>query len=181
MKKDDMLPFKGMIGIDIPFENGYSISLLKWESTPTKYGAFSQVWVFDPAGHKICYIDPAEAEELFHKYHSFDTVVPASLTWEWKSADALEVVVNNGDLKVEVTTAQSFIGRALNMILKTPLRGLLKNKGKTETDMAYCHQSDILHFVTAAKLYTGKSGSAALQKGKQSVISVGTHYLEDYR
>ena len=178
--KTNMLPFKGMLSIDIPMNNGFKISLLKWESTPTKYNAFSEIWITDNQERKTCYIDPGEAKEIFDIYHSFDEVVPVKLHWTFKNKNELEVTVESMKIKISLTTRQSTIERMVNLILGTCLKGIFRKSGRTETNMSFNHQPHKVELIESAVIEFGQNVSARLVSDSRCMISWCTHYLEEY-
>ncbi len=179
--KTNMLPFKGMLCINIPMNNGFNISLLNWESTPTKYNAFSQIWIENEEHRKTCYIDPGEAREIFNIYHHFDEVIPAKLYWNWNNNNELEITIENKNIKINITVYQTIIERLINIVLKTYLKVIFKHLGKTETNMSFCHQPHKIKSIKSAAIDLGGNETATLKADGRCLMSWCTHYLESHK
>lgn len=91
-------PFEGIVCPGIAFETGHVIWLLKFDSTPTPIGSYSEVWIKTPDGESTVYADPPEADEYISAYHDFDSIRGADLDWA-VSEEKIRVTVDGEDGK----------------------------------------------------------------------------------
>jgi hypothetical protein len=173
-----LLPFHGWLCDGLQFQDGRSLALLKWDSTPTRHPAFSQVWVTAPNGTRTCYIDPAAAEDVFREYHRFDAVIGSHLRWDWSTPSSLSVSVAEPAIRIHLQLAHPIALRIVNLLLRTRAQPFFARTGATETGMQYRHQPNRIAIVASATWQSG-AARAVDAKPKQCVVaSWCTHYLQ---
>lgn len=180
MNTKKMLPFEGYISPGINFSSGYCIWLLNWDATPTPIHSFSQVWVFDPKGKRTAFIDPIAAKEIFHQYHTFDSVVEGQIVLEEQNDRNLMVSLQSstGDrLEMRLSLGDSFKTDSIS-------------ESKTETGLQVKHHSHTMRVVEHAEGTINGTNLGEIQPppqpiyvgtaavGEKPVISYCTHYLE---
>jgi len=84
-------PYHGYQSSFIPFSSGYYLYLASWDSTPTRFPSFSNLWVIRPDDHRILFADPAESSQIVCIYHKFDEIFGASISLDWSSQNDLQV------------------------------------------------------------------------------------------
>lgn len=178
MHTKDMLAFQGLIGCDIPLEDGRQVSVLLWDSTPTAFPSFSQLWIAERDGKRRCFIDPIGAKEVFDIYHHFDAVLGEKITSSWEGADRLTITLAQSGLRLVLHTQTPVAVRVINRLLHTPLAPIFARRGKTDTGMAYHSRPHRIAALTAATLETKDGARTALRPNGRGFLSWCTHYLQ---
>jgi hypothetical protein len=80
MDISQLLPFRGLHTSLIHFSSGYAFRISDWASTPTEYGAFSNLWMVTAEDHRILFADPAASGNVVCIYHNFNEVHGASIS-----------------------------------------------------------------------------------------------------
>ena len=73
-------PFRGLHSSLMCFSSGHAFRISDWNSTPTEYGALSNLWMVTPEDHRVLSSDPAASSRVVRIYHSFDEVHGASIS-----------------------------------------------------------------------------------------------------
>lgn len=64
-------PFGGLHSSLLAFSTGYVFRISYWFSTPTEFGAFSNVWMVTPQDRHLLFADPAKSGRVVRIYHRF--------------------------------------------------------------------------------------------------------------
>lgn len=83
--------FHGYQSSFIPFSSAYYLYLCRWDSTPTSFSSFSNIWVVTPEDNRILFADPLDSRDIPCIYHDFHEVYGASITLDWASENHLLV------------------------------------------------------------------------------------------
>lgn len=181
----------------IPFSSAYYLYLASWDSTPTGFSSFSNVWVVTPEDKRILFADPPASSEIVCIYHDFHEIYGASISLDWASEGHLQVhcASINGvhELEVEFSLHEKISSRLLIALASSPptrfkvskpmvtmsnfLMNLLVTKGgsriivKTETGQPVYHGS-------AERLFHVMKGSATLNGEDLGEVSSPTWPVE---
>ncbi|WP_254536922.1 hypothetical protein [Halomarina litorea] len=164
-------PFTGLSLPGVCFESGHCVWLLDFESTPTPYGGYTEVWVIGPDGDRTLYVSEEEAIDTVCEYHDFDATHAAEVTVE-RDDERLTLSTTGEDgtrldcsLAFESTPAtrllgavaratpsaiaRSGVGRAVSTFSLNALLGLggLPVGGRTETGREYFAAADRMYLV----------------------------------
>ena len=190
---NNLLPFQGFISQGMYLSSGYSVWLFHWDSTPAIVNSFSEIWLVTPGGKRVCYISSELSIPIFHIYHQFDEVWASEFTMEWVTTEILKVTVraeSGGEVELVINTTTTISESIVNKLLKTRLKVLFSQKGKTETSMGYFHQP---HRICKVETVSGRLNGIDLgelskpdlpvkigdsQVSDKPLISFCTHYLE---
>lgn len=167
-------PFPGRFVPGLCFESGHCLWLLAFAETPTRFGAYTELWVVTPDGERVLYTDPGDAAEEVLHYHDFDRTESANIACDGSPA-ALDVEMEADDgtvLEVSGAVGQTAGTRVLNAVIAmTPgpvlrsrpgtwvstatLNGLvnangLRVAGRTETGRRYRLDPDRIHVIPDA-------------------------------
>ena len=181
----------------IPFSSAYYLYLASWDSTPTNFSSFSNIWVVTPEDKRILFADPPTSSEIVCIYHDFHEVYGASISLDWASENLLLVQCAslNGDheLAIEFYLHETLSSRLLASLASSPptrfmvskpmvatsnfLVNLLVTKGgttvlgKTETGQPY-------YTGAADRLMLVKKGSATMNGNDLGDVSSPTWPVE---
>lgn len=101
----------------IPFSSAYYFYLASWDSTPTRYSSFSNIWVVTPEDKRILLADPPASSEIVCIYHLFHEIYGASISLEWASENQLLVqcasIDGQHELKAEFFLKENLASRLL--------------------------------------------------------------------
>jgi hypothetical protein len=88
----------------IPLSTGYYVYLASWDSTPTEFSSFSNIWVVTPDDRRILFADPPASSDAVCIYHDFDEIHGSSISLDWASEERLRVHCSslNGEHEVEL-------------------------------------------------------------------------------
>ena len=92
-------PFHGHQSSFLPLTSGHYLYLASWDSTPTPYQEFSNVWLITPKDKRILFVDPQEASRVVTIYHDFHEIHGASIQMQWTAGDKLRVVCESDDAR----------------------------------------------------------------------------------
>ena len=181
----------------IPFSSGYYLYLASWDSTPTDFSSFANLWVITPEDKRILFADPPASSAIVCIYHDFHEIYGASIALDWASEDHLLVrcasLDGDHELNVELYLRETRSSRLLVALASSPpnrfvlskpvaaisnfLVNLLVTKGgmtltgKTETGQPFYHgASDRVMLV--------KNGSATLNDEDLGNVSSPTWPVE---
>lgn len=124
-------PFSGYVVPGVCFESGHCFWLLDFETTPTAFESYAELWVIAPDGERVLYVDPEPAAEEVLRYHRFDRVGGASITWERPTREKVAVAVAGDDgvtLDLRLALGRTFGTRLLNAMLAATPRPLLGSR-----------------------------------------------------
>jgi hypothetical protein len=181
----------------IPFSSAYYLYLASWDSTPTGFSSFSNIWVVTPENKRILFADPPASSEIVCIYHDFDEIYGASISLDWAAENHLLVQCAslNGDheLDIEFYLHETLSSRLLVALASSPptrfkvskpmvaisnfLVNLLVAKGgsiilgKTETGQPYYNGA-------AERLFHVMKGSATLNGKDLGEVSSPTWPVE---
>lgn len=65
--------------------------LASWDSTPTAFSSFSNVWLVTPEDKRVLFADPPASSAIVCIYHDFHEIYGASISLEWASENHLLV------------------------------------------------------------------------------------------
>jgi len=159
----------------IYFSNGYCLMPLNFSSTPTNWGAYSEMWLITPEDKRILYVDPEEAGNIVCTFHHCHEVIGAHLLWEWSTPKTLHIgmeATDSSTLDMQIILDSSFGTGVLNTVIKfvpqklmitSPMvavseislnlllgLGGVKIAGRFETGKAYLNQAERLAVVKEA-------------------------------
>ncbi|MEA1976563.1 MAG: hypothetical protein U9N80_01535 [Chloroflexota bacterium] len=181
----------------IPFSSGYYLYLATWDSTPTDFPCFSNIWVVTPENKRILFSDPPASSEIVCIYHDFHEIQGASISFEWASEYHLlvECEALNGahKLSAEIYLQETLASRLLVTIASSPPTQLMVSKpmvaisnflvsmlvakggsalyGKTETGQLFYNGA-------ADRLFRVSRGSATLNGDDLGEVSSPTWPVE---
>jgi hypothetical protein len=190
-------PFHGYQSSLLPLTSGHYIYLASWDSTPTQFKEFSNLWLITPEDKRLLFVDPLEASEIVCIYHEFQEIYGASIQLNWTGDDQLRVVCESDDARYRLTATllvqQTFWSRLLLAIgagppspfrLSSPVirisnylvnlfvaRGGSTLLGRTETNQPFYHGE-------TENLYLVKGGTAALNGQDLGSFTVATWPVE---
>lgn len=147
----------------IPFSSAYYLYLASWDSTPTAFSSFSNLWVITPEDKRMLFADPPASSEIVCLYHDFHEIYAASISLDWASENHLLVQCASLDgdyeLNVEFHLQETLASRLLVALASSPPTRFTASKpvvavsnflvnllitrggstiiGKTETDQPY--------------------------------------------
>lgn len=110
-------PFSGRVLTGICFETGYSIWLYDFNSTPTDFDSYRELWVVEPDDSRILYYDTEGANAEIARYHDWDRAVRADMEWKWTDAH-IDIHVEGSDVSTVVLTGEvgeSVMSRLLSL------------------------------------------------------------------
>jgi hypothetical protein len=174
-------PYHGYQSSFIPLSSGYYLYLASWDSTPTLFPSFSNLWVITPEDKRMLFADPPASSEIVCIYHDFDEINAAAISLDWASEDHLRVQCASLDGKHEVgiefllheTVASRLLvsvagGPPTRFMVSKPMvavsnflvnmliaRGGSRLVGKTETGQSFYHGA-------SERVMLVKKGSAAM-------------------
>jgi hypothetical protein len=190
-------PYHGYQSSFIPFSSAYYLYLASWDSTPTSFPSFSNIWVVTPEDKRILFADPPASSEIVCIYHDFHEVYGASISLAWASENHLLVhcASLNGDheLDVEFYLHETLSSRLLVAIASSPPTRFMVSKplvaisnflvnlfvakggstllGKTETGQPFYNGA-------ADRLFNVIQGSATLNGEELGEVSSPTWPVE---
>lgn len=175
IRGNSLQPFHGLLTPGICFASGHCVMIYSFSSTPTRTGAYDEIWLFTPEGERRLYTDPPEARQYVEIYHDFDHTLGATISWDQADEDRVAFALTGEDgktLELDVNLGSTTATRLLNMIADLTPRFLLRTSigqavstlsfnqlldangmriaGKTETQEPYRVESDVLRAVTSA-------------------------------
>lgn len=89
-------PFSGRVLSGICFESGHSIWLYDFESTPTEFDSYRELWVVEPDDSRVLYYDTEGADSEIARFHDWDRAVLSNMDWEWTN-EHIDVQVEGAD------------------------------------------------------------------------------------
>lgn len=168
-------PFRGLQSPGICFSSGHCLVFNKYSSTPTSIEAFDEIWIVSPDGERLLYTDPSKAGSYTERYHDFDRVVGAAISWEQANEDRVALHLDGEDgtvlelsadlgvsprIRVLNTitslTPQPIVRTSIGQTISTLALGQLIESnglniaGVTETQEPYRVQADSIRLVTCA-------------------------------
>jgi hypothetical protein len=190
-------PYHGYQSSIIPFSSGYYLYIASWDSTPTSFSSFSNIWVVTPEDKRILFADPPASGAIVCIYHDFHEISGASLSLEWASENHLLVqcASRNGhdELNAEFYLRETRSSRFLVALASSPPTRFMISKpmlaisnflvnllateggaimfGKTETGQPFYNGS-------ADRLMLVKTGSAMMNGEDLGHVSSPTWPVE---
>jgi hypothetical protein len=98
MDISDLKAYHGYQSSLIPFSGGHYLYIASWDSTPTKYSSFSNIWVITPEDKRILFVDPPAAAEIVCLYHDFHEINGGSISLDWVSNGNLQMRCKSNDV-----------------------------------------------------------------------------------
>jgi len=148
-------PFHGRILPGLCFDNGHSLWIYDFESTPTGLGGYRELWIVEPDDRRILHYDIEGAEVEIARFHDWDVAVHSEMNWDW-TADRIDIHVSGGDgttVDLTATVGESMTSRLLTVAQRT-LPGMLHERvfgAHTETG-AWGHlETPTVRVVTEAR------------------------------
>lgn len=186
-------PFHGYQSSLLPLTSGHYIYLASWDSTPTQFKDFSNLWLITPEDKRLLFVDPLGASEIVCIYHEFQEIHGASIRLSWTGDSQLRVVCESDDAHYRLTATllfqETFWSRLLLAIgagppspirLSSPVirisnflvnllvaRGGSSLLGNTETDQPFYHGE-------TEKLYLVQGGTAVLNGQDLGSFTIAT-------
>jgi hypothetical protein len=84
-------PYHGYQSSFIPLSSGYYLYVASWDSTPTSFPSFSNIWVITPEDRRMLFADPPASSVIVCIYHQFHEVYPASISLDWDAEHHLVI------------------------------------------------------------------------------------------
>ena len=84
-------PYHGYQSSIIPLSRGYYFYLASWDSTPTQFSRFSNVWLVTPENKRFLFSDPPASSEIVCIYHEFHEIYGASINLDWISENYFHI------------------------------------------------------------------------------------------
>ncbi|MFL7814285.1 MAG: hypothetical protein ACK2TT_06945 [Anaerolineales bacterium] len=84
-------PYHGYQSSFLPLDSGHYLYLASWDSTPTPYEKFSNLWLITPEDKRILFADPAGSSAVVTLYHEFQEILGASIGMKWTGADQIRI------------------------------------------------------------------------------------------
>jgi hypothetical protein len=101
----------------VPFSGAYYLYVASWDSTPTSFSSFSDVWVVTPDDKRMLFADPPASSEIVCLYHDFHEVHGASISLDWVSESHLQIhcasLSGANELNVELHLHETLPSRLL--------------------------------------------------------------------
>lgn len=166
--------FTGTFVPGLCFESGHCFWLLAFTDTPTRFDAYTELWIITPDGERVLYTDPEPATQEVRKYHDFDRVNGATISCDI-SQDRFGATLEATDgTELELTAAagQTIGTRLLNTVIALTPDAILQSRmgttvstlslnlllnanmlrvaGRTETDRRYRLDAERIHQITDA-------------------------------
>jgi hypothetical protein len=91
MYLSSLKPYHGYQSSIIPLSSDYYFYLASWDSTPTPFSHFSNVWLVTPENKRILFSDPPASSEIVCIYHEFHEIYGASISLDWITENELQV------------------------------------------------------------------------------------------
>jgi hypothetical protein len=117
-------PYHGYQSSFIPFTSAYYLYLASWDSTPTSYPSFSNLWVITPEDKRILFADPSGSSEIVCLYHDFHEIYEASISLDWASENYLRVqcasLDGDHELNAELYLHETLSSRRLLALASSP-------------------------------------------------------------
>jgi hypothetical protein len=181
----------------IPFSSAHYLYLASWDSTPTGFSSFSNLWVVTPEDKRMLFADPPASSEIVRIYHDFHAICGASISLDWVSENHLLVhcasLDGDYELKVELYLHETLPSRLLAALPVGPPTRFMVSKpvvaafdflvnlsvtkggltvfGKTETGQPY-------YAASADRLMLVKQGSATMNGEDLGEVSSPTWPIE---
>jgi len=188
--------FHGYQSSFIPFSSGYYLYLAKWDTTPTGFSSFSNLWIITPGNNRILYADPQGTSKIVCIYHEFNEIYGADISVEHTATNHLFINCSSLDgvhtIRVELKLVETFGSRLVSGLSSSPptplklsspmigISNLLVNLfvakngskifGKTETGMPYYHGK-------TDRLFVISQGSANINGKDIGTVSTPTWSL----
>jgi hypothetical protein len=168
----------------IPFSSGYYLYLASWDSTPTHFTSYTNLWLITPEDKRMLFSDPPASSPIVCLYHDFHEIHPTSISLDWASENHLQVecASQDGDheFKIEFLLHETLASRFLIALASSPPTRLTVSKpwvaisnflvdlfitgggsatcGKTETGMSfYVAEADrVMLIKEGSAVYNGK-------------------------
>ena len=117
-------PYHGYQSSIIPFSSGYYLYLASWDSTPTSFSSFSNIWVVTPEDKRILFADPPASSEIVCIYHDFHEIYGASISLDWALENHLRIqcasLNNDSELDAEFYLQETLSSRLLVSLASSP-------------------------------------------------------------
>lgn len=166
--------FTGTFVPGLCFESGHCFWLLAFTDTPTRFNAYTELWIITPDGERVLYTDPGPAAAEVQKYHDFDEVNGASITCDL-SDNRVSVsmeAIDGTELELTAAAGQTLGTRILNTVIGLTPDAILQSNigtavstlslnllvaanglkvaGRTETNRRYRLDAERIHQITDA-------------------------------
>jgi hypothetical protein len=181
----------------IPYSSDHYLYLASWDSTPTDFSSFSNIWVVTPEDERILFADPPSSSEIVCIYHDFHEIFGASISLDWEAENHLLIRCgsHNGDyeLDVEFYLHEPLFSRLLVALSTGPptsfkvsqpmvaisnfLLNLLVTKGGTTT-VGITETGQPFYVGSADRLMIIKKGSATMNGKSLGEVSSPTWPVE---
>jgi len=197
MDLSSLKPYHGYQSSIIPFSSNYYFYLAAWDSTPTPFPRFSNVWLITPQDRRLLFSDPLPSSEVVCIYHDFHEICAASIAMKWLTQNELQIQCQSLDdayeLQVKLLVHEPLTSRLLLAIgsgpptpfrtsgAMTALSNFLVNAlvakggsalvGKTETGQPFYHGE-------AERLFQVKDGSMSLNGDDLGTVTNPTWPVE---
>jgi hypothetical protein len=197
MDLSSLKPYHGHQSSLIPFTSGYYLYLASWDSTPTSFASFSNLWVITPEDRRMLFADPPASSDVVCIYHDFHEIYAASISLDWVSEDDLLVQCGSLDgdheLSIEFHLQETVASRLLVSLASSPptrfivskpmvavsnflvnlliARGGSRLVGKTETGQPFYHGA-------SERVMLVRKGSAVMNRKDLGKVSSPTWPIE---
>ena len=197
MDLSDLRAYHGSQSSLIPFTSDYYLYFASWDSTPTRFSSYSNIWVITPEDQRILFADPPASSEIACIYHDFHEVHGGAISLVWPSENQLRLHCESHDgvheLSMDLDLQETISSRLLvalargqptrfmvskpmvalsNFLVNSLLtKGGLTVLGKTETGQTF-------YTGAATRLMLIKEGSAKMDGRDLGGVSSPTWPIE---
>jgi hypothetical protein len=116
----------------IHFTSDYYLYFASWDSTPTKFSSYYNIWLITPKDKRILFADPPDSSEIACIYHNFQEVYGGAISLDWPSENHLQVQCGSHDGKYELSLEfylkETISSRLLVALAKSPPTSFMVSK-----------------------------------------------------
>lgn len=144
-----MISFTGYIVPGIYFDSDYCLCVYRWKDSSIQIKQMTEIWIIEPDGKKICYIDTKEGMPFVNTYHSFDEIIDADISVvENHKLIKLSVCKNSNQiLQLKINLKMTVANLAANFLLRRNNQKFI-TEGKTETGKKFINKPQSILKVT---------------------------------
>jgi hypothetical protein len=135
MDLPNLRAFYGSQSSLIPFTSNYYLYFTRWDSTPTPFSPYANIWVITPENRRILFADPPASIEIACIYHNFDEVHGEAISLDWLPENHLQIHCESHDgeyeLSVDFHLYETLSSRLLVAIASSPPTRFMVSKPMT--------------------------------------------------
>jgi hypothetical protein len=96
-------PYHGSQSSLISFTSDYYLYFVIWDSTPTQFSSYANIWVITPEDNRILFADPPASSEIACIYHDFHEIYGGAISLDWPSENHLQIHCESHDGEYELS------------------------------------------------------------------------------